>query len=124
MSRIRSKDTKPELILRSALFHIGFRYRLHDKKLPGKPDLVFKKFKTVIFVHGCFWHLHENCRDGRLPKSKLDYWEPKLKKNVERDIIHEENLKSLGWKVVVVWECEILKNLDFTIQKIHYNLLS
>ena len=122
MSRIRSKNTKPELMLRSALFKAGFRYRLHSMTLPGKPDLVFPKFKTVIFIHGCFWHLHENCRDGRLPKSKLEYWEPKLKKNVERDIIHKQSLLDAGWIVITVWECEINKGLEDIITRLK-NLL-
>ena len=117
MSRIRSKNTKPEMILRSALFREGFRFRLHSKLLPGKPDLVFAKFKTVVFVHGCFWHLHENCRDGRLPKSKLEYWQPKLVKNIERDANNVEELTKLGWKVIIIWECELLKSFDSVIQK-------
>lgn len=119
MSRIRSKNTKPEMALRTALFKAGYRYRLHAKHLPGKPDLVLPKYKTVIFVHGCFWHLHENCRDGRLPKSKLEYWEPKLNRNVERDNIHQNALLSLGWKVIVVWECEIKKNLELVVNSIN-----
>ena len=111
MSKIRSKNTKPEVLLRSALFKQGFRYRLHSKKLPGKPDIVLAKYKTVIFVHGCFWHLHKECRDGRMPKSNLEYWVPKLNNNVERDAAHQSALSELGWKVIVVWECEILKDL-------------
>jgi len=122
MSRIRSKNTKPEMILRSALFRRGFRYRLHDKKLAGKPDLVFRKYKTVIFVHGCFWHLHKNCRDGRLPKSKLEYWKPKLTKNVERDVLHSVELKGQGWTVLTIWECEILKRLDAIVSMIESTL--
>src|ERR1700761_3512616 len=85
MSRISSKDTKPELVVRRLLHGLGYRYRLHRKDLPGKPDLVFTKRKKVIFVHGCFWHQHSECREGRIPGSRLDYWEAKLKRNVERD---------------------------------------
>lgn len=118
MSRIRSKNTGPEISLRKALFHLGFRYKLHDKQLAGKPDIVFPKYKTVVFVHGCFWHLHQNCRDGRLPKSKLDYWEPKLKRNVERDAINCDLLKKSGWKVINIWECELKKNLDRCVLKV------
>jgi DNA mismatch endonuclease (patch repair protein) len=118
MSRIRSKNTKPEMLLRSALFRAGFRYRLHLKTLPGKPDLVFARFKTVIFVHGCFWHLHKNCRDGRLPKSNLEYWQQKLINNVERDMVNYSHLNELGWKIITVWECEIQKDLDSIIKKI------
>lgn len=112
MSRIKSKDTKPEVTLRSAIFSLGFRYKLHVSDLPGKPDMVFSKKKIAVFIHGCFWHLHKECRDGRFPKSKLEYWKPKLQKNVERDKKNRESLQKSGWKVVTVWECEINRNLD------------
>jgi DNA mismatch endonuclease (patch repair protein) len=109
MSRIRSKNTKPEMRVRSLLHMMGYRFRLHRKDLPGKPDIVMTKYKAVIFVHGCFWHHHNKCRDGKLPKSKLDYWEPKIKKNVERDKEHIKDLKFQGWKVFTIWECQTKK---------------
>jgi DNA mismatch endonuclease (patch repair protein) len=124
MSRIRSKNTKPELTLRSALFKEGFRYRIHVKHLPGKPDIVFPKYKTIIFVHGCFWHQHLGCRDGRLPKTRLEYWKPKLRGNVERSTCYEADLKSLGWKVLIVWECEIEYNVYSVIKNIETKLNS
>lgn len=109
MRLIRNKDTKPEKLLRSALHKLGFRYRLHVKNMPGKPDLVFPTRKKAIFVHGCFWHLHPNiaCKDARLPKSNEQYWLLKLKRNVERDSQHIVSLNEQGWDVLVVWECEI-----------------
>jgi len=111
MSRIRSKNTTPELLVRKSLFSRGFRYRIHDKKLYGKPDIVLKKYNTVVFVHGCFWHQHEECKYYRLPKSNQDYWKPKLNRNKERFKEVREKLESDGWNVMVVWECET-KNID------------
>jgi DNA mismatch endonuclease (patch repair protein) len=111
MSRIRSKDTKPELLVRKYLFSKGFRYRLHEKKLPGKPDLVLTKYKTVIFVHGCFWHSHQNCKYAVIPKSNLEYWQNKISKNQSRDSVNEDQLAKLGWKIIVIWECELKKAL-------------
>lgn len=105
MKRIRSKDTIPELIVRKLVHSLGYRYRLHDKKLPGKPDLVFSRWKKVIFVHGCFWHNH-NCKQGKLPKSNLDYWLPKLKENRRRDARNQKLIISAGWKVLVIWQCQ------------------
>jgi DNA mismatch endonuclease (patch repair protein) len=122
MSRILSKNTRPERLLRSALFKKGFRYRLHKKNLPGKPDIVFNKHKTAIFVHGCFWHLHSECREGRIPKSRLKYWKPKLLGNVERDKKHELALKGLGWNVLKVWECEIESDVNKVILRIETHL--
>jgi len=107
MSKIRSKNTKPELTLRKALFAKGFRYRVNDKKLPGKPDIVLPKHKTVIFVHGCFWHKHEACKYAYTPKTNTEFWIDKITSNVERDKINTEKLTVAGWKVVTVWECEI-----------------
>jgi DNA mismatch endonuclease (patch repair protein) len=111
MSKIRSKDSKPEITVRKMLFKEGFRFRLHDKKLPGKPDIVLKKYKTVIFVHGCFWHQHEGCKRANMPKSNLEYWVPKIERNVQRDEEHTEKLKNAGWNVIVIWECEV-KNIE------------
>lgn len=109
MRHIKSKGTKPEMILRKFLHNHGYRYRLHVPGLPGKPDLVFPKLRKVIFVHGCFWHLHSRCREGRVPGSRRDYWEPKLRRNVQRDREHLTELRNLGWKTLVIWECEIKK---------------
>ena len=106
MRRIRSGNTKPELILRQALHRAGFRFRLHRKDLPGKPDLVFPKYRTVLFVHGCFWHVHTNCQDGHQPKSNTGYWGPKLERNMQRDAEAAERLRAMGWRVLVVWDCE------------------
>ncbi|MGU9849701.1 very short patch repair endonuclease [Pseudomonas koreensis] len=115
MSMIKSKNTKPEMIVRSICHELGFRYRLHRKDLPGSPDLVFPKHRLCIFVHGCFWHRHPGCKYAYTPKSRPDFWLPKLAKNVERDLQVQEKLKALGWKVVIVWEChtkdrEVLHN--------------
>jgi DNA mismatch endonuclease (patch repair protein) len=107
MSKIRSKDTKPELALRKALFAKGFRYRIHDKKLPGKPDIVLPKYKTVIFLNGCFWHRHEGCKYGSTPKTNTKYWVNKIISNCERDKVNLQKLAVLGWNVLIVWECEI-----------------
>ncbi|MCO6407295.1 very short patch repair endonuclease [Hoeflea alexandrii] len=108
MAAIRSKDTKPEMIVRRLVHSHGYRYRLHRKELPGKPDLVFGPRKKVIFVHGCFWHQHNDpdCLDGRLPKSRLDYWLPKLERNQQRDSSNQRSLESSGWKVLIIWDCE------------------
>jgi DNA mismatch endonuclease (patch repair protein) len=106
MRRIPSKGTKPEMYVRRFVHGKGYRYRLHVPYLPGKPDLVFPRLQKVIFVHGCFWHLHKACREGRIPDSRRDYWGPKLMRNVERDREHIAALRKLGWSPLVVWECE------------------
>lgn len=111
MSRIRSKDTKPEIMLRKSLFAQGFRYRINYKKLPGKPDIVLPKYKTVIFVNGCFWHGHENCKIAHIPKSNIAFWKKKISKNKERDLENNIKITQLGWKVITIWECEISKKL-------------
>ena len=109
MSLIRSKETKPEVFVRSVLHRLGFRFRKNVKTLLGKPDIVLPKYKTVIFVHGCFWHQHKGCRRATIPKSNTDYWIPKLKGNVKRDRQHRKDLESHGWNVAVIWECEAKK---------------
>jgi DNA mismatch endonuclease (patch repair protein) len=109
MRQIRSKDTVPELALRRLLHGLGYRFRLHRKDLPGKPDLVFAGRKKVIFLHGCFWHQHGACREGRLPGTRREYWEPKLARNKERDAAALVALKSLGWQALTLWECELAK---------------
>ena len=108
MSRIRSKNTKPELIVRKYLFNKGFRYRVNVKKLPGKPDIVFTKYKTVIFINGCFWHGHKNCPKAHIPKTKTEWWTEKIRKNQERDLQEYTLLKQQGWRVLVVWECQLV----------------
>jgi len=120
MGKIRSKNTKPEVLLRKALFAKGYRYRIHNKLLPGKPDIVLPKFKTAIFVHGCFWHFHADCREGRIPSTNSLYWKNKLSKNVERDLKHQEALMQQGWNVLVIWECEIEKNIATVLELIEH----
>ncbi len=110
MSRIRSKDTKPEITVRKFLFANGLRYRLHSKQLPGKPDLVLPKHKTVIFIHGCFWHGHENCKHYSVPKTRTDWWLSKIANNATNHNKSVEKLEATGWKVVIVWECGLKKN--------------
>lgn len=112
MSQIRSKNTKPELIIRKALFARGYRYKIHDKKLPGKPDIVLPKYNTVIFVNGCFWHGH-NCHLFRIPKTRTEFWKDKIEGNILRDKRNKELLANSGWKVIEVWECSIKgKNIE------------
>ena len=111
MSHIRSKNTKPEQLVRQALWHQGFRYRLHVKDLPGKPDIVLPKYKTAIFINGCFWHGHEGCKDFVIPKSNTAFWLEKIGKNKERDARDETALTSAGWKVITIWECELKKTV-------------
>lgn len=108
MAAVRNKDTKPELVVRRLCWGLGYRYRLHDKRLAGKPDLVFRGRRKVIFVHGCFWHQHpeDSCKLARLPKSRLDFWKPKLEGNRDRDQRVRSVLEADGWSVLVVWECE------------------
>lgn len=106
MRAIRSKGMRPELAVRQLVHRMGYRYRLHKKDLPGKPDLVFAPRRKVIFVHGCFWHAHKNCKVAHTPKSNLEYWRPKLERNQARDEKNIENLAANGWKSLVVWECE------------------
>lgn len=106
MSRIRSKDTKPEMLVRSLLHQMGYRFRLHRKDLPGTPDIVLPKYKTIIFVHGCYWHRHKGCKYAYTPKSRVGFWQKKFQGNVERDRKHKRALKTLGWKVIVIWECQ------------------
>lgn len=109
MSRVRSADTTPELFVRRLIHRMGFRYRLHVSGLPGKPDLVFPSRGKIIFIHGCFWHRHPGatCKLARMPKSRLEFWKPKLEKNRERDLKSQRDLRREGWKVLVIWECGI-----------------
>lgn len=114
MSRIRGKDTKPEMVVRRFLFANGYRYRLHDPKLPGKPDIVLPKYKTVIFVNGCFWHGHKGCSYFVLPKTRTEWWLQKIKGTMTRDKAAEIALNVLGWKVILIWECQLKKNNQTT----------
>ena len=106
MRGVKQKDTKPEVLVRKALHARGYRFRLHGKALPGKPDIILRKHRLVIFVHGCFWHQHDECQEGRLPDSNTEYWIPKLRRNVERDEEKAMALRAQGWRVETVWECE------------------
>lgn len=111
MSRIGGKNTHPEIAVRSLVHKLGYRYRLHSKNLPGCPDLVFSSRKKVIFVHGCFWHGHRRCKKGKLPKSRLEYWEPKINANRNRDASNTRKLKADGWEVLIIWQCK-LKHIE------------
>jgi len=111
MSAIRSKNMKPEMVVRQLVHGMGYRYRLHRKGLPGKPDLVFGRRNAVIFVHGCFWHQHD-CQDGHRPKSNTSYWDEKLRRNVERDARVQSELEEMGWRVLVVWECQTKRSTE------------
>lgn len=107
MSRIRSRNTSPELAVRSALHKAGYRFRIHRKDLPGSPDIILPKYQTVIFVHGCYWHRHQNCKAAATPKTNIEFWTEKFRENVDRDKRNRTALENLNWKVLVVWECEI-----------------
>ena len=107
MSSIKSKNTKPEIAVRKLLHSMGYRFRLHGKDLPGSPDIILPKYKTVIFVHGCFWHRHENCKYATTPKTREEFWNNKFRSNIERDLEIHEKIKNLNWRSVVIWECEI-----------------
>ena len=107
MSRIKGKDTSIEIQVRKYLFNHGFRYRKNVKTLPGKPDIVLPKYHAVIFVHGCFWHRHPGCKYSYMPKTKVDFWQTKFDKNVQNDLLHEEELAAAGWKVFIIWECQL-----------------
>ncbi|GAA4465421.1 very short patch repair endonuclease [Nemorincola caseinilytica] len=109
MSKIKGRDTKPEILVRKFLFSRGFRYRIHCKKLPGKPDIVLTKYRTVILVNGCFWHAHNGCRLNKIPRSNVEFWTNKLQSNMQRDKENEKGLEKLGWKVITIWECQLRK---------------
>ena len=117
MSAIKSKNTKPEIKVRKVLHSMGYRFRLHSKDLPGSPDIVLPKYKTVIFVHGCFWHRHENCKYASTPKTRKEFWNKKFKENIKRDSEIQDKIKNLDWRSVVIWECET-KNLENLRDKI------
>ncbi|MBT4339527.1 MAG: DNA mismatch endonuclease Vsr [Bacteroidetes bacterium] len=117
MSKIRSGNTKPELLVRSLLHRMGYRFRLHQKDLPGKPDVVLAKHKAVIFIHGCFWHHHKGCKYAYIPKTRKEFWEAKFKSNIERDKKVNKLLKEKNWRILIIWECEI-SNIELTRKKL------
>lgn len=124
MSRIRSRDTKPELLVRKFLHAQGFRYKLHDKKLPGKPDIVLPKYNTIIFIHGCFWHGHARCKYFKVPQTRTDWWLQKINTNKANDAKAVKALKKEGWKVIVIWECQLkmakaADTLSTLLKKLH-----
>lgn len=124
MSRIKNKNTRPEMLVRKFLYAHGFRYRLNDKKLPGKPDIVLPKYKTVIFVNGCFWHGHENCRYFKLPATRTEWWREKIEGNVKNDIIKKEQLQEAGYKVLIIWECELKEDNTYNQLLEHINQIN
>ena len=123
MSRIKGKDTSIEMEVRKYLYHHGFRYRKNVKELPGKPDIVLYKYRTVIFINGCFWHHHSHCRLAYIPKSKTAYWIKKFNDNMERDIENQKQLESMDYKVIIVWECELKDCFDYRMQKLIEEIL-
>lgn len=122
MSRIRSRDTKPEVKVRSWLFKQGFRFRKNDRRYPGRPDVVLPKYHTVIFVNGCFWHHHEGCQFAYIPKSRTDFWLKKFKANQVNDKLQRDALEQMGWHVIVVWECELKKDFEGVMKRIESSL--
>jgi DNA mismatch endonuclease, patch repair protein len=118
MSRIRSKNTKPEIFVRSMLHRMGYRFRIHYKKLPGKPDIVLPKYKTAIFVHGCFWHGHQNCKDFAPPKTRTEWWLNKISGNIRKDNENVSSLGEQGWRVIIIWECDLQHTKEETIKKL------
>lgn len=124
MSLIHGKDTKPEILVRRYLFSRGLRFRKNDKRLPGHPDIVFPKYKTVVFVHGCFWHGHEGCKYFVMPKSNVEFWQNKIHTNIERDAAVRSKLAELGWTVLIVWECELKTNTRDQVLSDLYNRIT
>lgn len=123
MSQIKGKDTKIEVQVRSWLFSRGFRFRKNDKRYPGKPDIVLPKYKTVIFINGCFWHRHEGCKYATVPKTRVEYWEDKFNRNIKNDMLHKQQLEEMGWRVLTIWECQLKKDIFIeTMQNIEQNI--
>lgn len=124
MSRIKGKDTEIEIKVRSWLFSKGFRFRKNDKRYPGKPDIVLPKYRTVVFINGCFWHRHEGCKYATMPKTRTEYWKEKFERNVENDRLHRSQLEQMGWNVITVWECELKADkLSKTLDRIERQIL-
>lgn len=125
MARIRKINTKPEITVRRALFKNGLRFRIHAKGLPGCPDIVLKKYKTIVFVNGCFWHAHDGCKLNRMPKTRTEYWIPKITRNANRDAISKHKLEEAGWRVLTIWECELKREkIEMSIKKLVDNIRS
>lgn len=125
MSRIRGQDNKPEELVRKFLFSKGLRYRKNDKRYPGHPDIVLPKYRTVIFINGCFWHMHDGCRYAVMPISNKEYWEPKLRRNKQRDTEVQQELASTGWRVIIIWECQLKKDKrEMTLERLYNNIKS
>ena len=118
MSHIRGKDTKPEIKVRKYLYHHGFRYRKNDRSLPGTPDIFVLKYKVAIFVNGCFWHHHYNCKYASIPKTRQEYWLPKIQRNIDNDIKHYKQLEEMDYRVIVVWECEIRDVFEYRMEQL------
>jgi len=124
MSRIKARDTSIEVKVRKRLFSEGFRYRKNDKRFPGKPDIVLPMYKTVIFINGCFWHRHLGCKRATMPKTRTEYWETKLKRNVENDKKHNYEIEKMGWHPITIWECQIREDFEDTMLKITKSIKS
>jgi DNA mismatch endonuclease (patch repair protein) len=122
MSRIRGRNTGPELRLRSLLHRAGFRFRLHAKQLPGSPDVVLPKYRTAIFVHGCFWHRHSGCRNATMPSTRREFWQEKFEGNVSRDVRNQTALEAAGWTVLTIWECELKADAEGVVRRLSYEL--
>lgn len=125
MSRVKGKNTKPELLVRKFLFSKGFRFRLHDKNLPGKPDIILPKYKTIVFINGCFWHGHENCTYAAIPKTRTEWWHAKISNNICRDQSAQDKLRGEGWQVIVIWGCDLkLKQRVKTLEELSNKITS
>ncbi len=124
MSRIRATETKPEITVRKFLFSKGLRYRKNQKGLPGKPDIVSRKHSCIVFVNGCFWHGHENCRRFSLPKSRTEFWREKIERNIERDGRNNDIIKSMGWNVLVIWECQVKNKTGDALERLYGQIIS
>ncbi len=118
MSKISGKETKPEILVRKYLFANGFRFRKNDKRFPGKPDIVLPKYKTIVFINGCFWHGHKNCKKAKLPETRKEFWENKINSNIIRDQQNIDYLESIGWSVIIVWQCRLGKDKEHTLSNL------